>query len=360
MKPNTQKAKEEKSGLIRVGQCLYRYENPGKPTHGTYYFQGQINKTRRTQSLGTTDYATARRELIKRRALLGDEHYSSVKISLADWCERYRRTFQDQKPNTVADKNRVVDRIIADWPTGRNTPIDKILPSDCNLWLSQYDFGIPTRNGYIWMLKDLFKMAVRDRLLPASPAEHLKTQKRKSPLRLTPTFEQFEQIVASVRSHPRAIYNGHGADDSADFLEAQGLLGLGQAELSSMTRQDVDLERNQISVERRKTGKRFVIPIYPQARALIEKACRNKRHNQKIFAIGNAKKALKAACERLDFPLFSQRSFRRMFVTRAIEKGVDVKVIAEWQGYQDGGKLIADTYSHVQRPHAHRMAQLMA
>jgi integrase len=210
------------------------------------------------------------------------------------------------------------------------------------------------------LLRDLFKMAVRDRLLKDSPAEHLKAQKRKSPLRLTPTFKQFKQIVASVRSHPRAILNGHGADDSAIFLEAQGLLGLGQAELSSMTRQDVDLERNQISVHRRKTGERFVIPIYPQACALIKKVCRGKRHNQKVFAIGNAKKALAAACKRLDLPLFSQRSLRRMFVTRAIERSVDVKMIAEWQGHKDGGKLILDTYSHVQRPHAQRMAALMA
>jgi site-specific recombinase XerD len=49
-----------------------------------------------------------------------------------------------------------------------------------------------------------------------------------------------------------------------------------------------------------------------------------------------------------------------MFITRAIEKGVDVKVIAEWQGHRDGGKLILQTYSHVNRPHSHRMAQLLS
>jgi hypothetical protein len=48
-----------------------------------------------------------------------------------------------------------------------------------------------------------------------------------------------------------------------------------------------------------------------------------------------------------------------MFIVRAIEKGIDVKVIAEWQCHRDGGKLILDTYSHVNRAHSHRMAQLM-
>jgi len=32
-----------------------------------------------------------------------------------------------------------------------------------------------------------------------------------------------------------------------------------------------------------------------------------------------------------------------MFITRAIERGVDVKVIAQWQGHQDGAKLILQT-----------------
>ena len=48
-----------------------------------------------------------------------------------------------------------------------------------------------------------------------------------------------------------------------------------------------------------------------------------------------------------------------MFITRAIERGVDVKVIAQWQGHRDGGKLILDTYSHVRPEHSERMAALM-
>jgi site-specific recombinase XerD len=48
-----------------------------------------------------------------------------------------------------------------------------------------------------------------------------------------------------------------------------------------------------------------------------------------------------------------------MFITRAIEKGIDVKVIAEWQGHKDGGKLILQTYSHVNPAHSQRMAERM-
>ena len=36
-----------------------------------------------------------------------------------------------------------------------------------------------------------------------------------------------------------------------------------------------------------------------------------------------------------------------------------MKVIAEWQGNKDGGKLILETYSHVNRSHSQPMARLM-
>src|SRR5436190_1983010 len=77
------------------------------------------------------------------------------------------------------------------------------------------------------------------------------------------------------------------------------------------------------------------------------------------FKHDDAAKALSNACKRLGLPPFTHRALRRMFIVRAIERGVDVKVIAEWQGHRDGGKLILNTYSHVRRPHSERMAALM-
>jgi integrase len=134
---------------------------------------------------------------------------------------------------------------------------------------------------------------------------------------------------------------------------------LGQAEASSLTRADVDFEAERIITFRHKTSQGFAIPIFPQLRPLLERLCEGKSSQHKIFKIANAKHALTNACKRLGFPPFNQRSLRRMFITRAIERGVDVKVIAEWQGHRDGGKLILDTYSHVRPEHSKRMAQLM-
>ena len=65
-------------------------------------------------------------------------------------------------------------------------------------------------------LKDVFDLAVRDRIIVVSPAQHLKYAKRDKPIRRTPTFEQFQAIVDSIRAQG---FNGHDADESADFVE---------------------------------------------------------------------------------------------------------------------------------------------
>jgi integrase len=119
------------------------------------------------------------------------------------------------------------------------------------------------------------------------------------------------------------------------------------------------LQPDRLITFRWKTATGFAVPIFPQVRPLLERLCQGKAHNERDFKIADAKKALAGVCRRLGFPPFSQRSLRRMFITRAIEKGVDVKVIAEWQGHEDGGKLILQTYSHVNPVHSNRMAQLL-
>jgi integrase len=138
------------------------------------------------------------------------------------------------------------------------------------------------------------------------------------------------------------------------------LAGLGQAEAGSLTRADINFDADQLITFRHKTSRGFAVPIFPQLRPLLERLCEGKANGDHVFKVRNAKKALAGACRRLGLPAFSQRSLRRMFITRAIELGVDVKVIAQWQGHRDGGKLILDTYSHVNPIHSKRMAQLMA
>jgi integrase len=345
---------QSKIGVFqKVGECLYRYSS-----NGVYYGRIRVDRKEIKRSLKTTDRDLAKRKLADLKQQQGQIDRSQGKITLAELCDRYLQTVQHQKPKTIERKTLIVRRIKSDWPTGSSTQVGKInKPSDVQLWLARFKLGPVSRNHHLALLKKILQSAVDDGVIVTSPASGIKPVKLSKPIRKTPTFEQFKAIVESIRSQE---FNGHDAEESADFVEFIGLAGLGQAETAALEWPDIDWQRDQIITFRHKTKSGFAIPLYPQLRPLLER-----RHSQRtpgvdqVFAIKNAKKAITAACKRLGLPAYSHRSFRRMFITRAIEKGVKVPMVAEWQGHKDGGKLILSTYSHVWPEESQRMAKLM-
>jgi integrase len=322
-----------------------------------YYVKLNARGHEITRSLETTDLPEARQRLAELRASRSRLDPGNGRIVLATLVEKYRATFAHQKPKTRWHKALVMRRVLEAWPTrAEDTPIAKIKPSDCAAWLSSFNFSPRNHNGHSRILRALFGLAMHDKVLSENPAEHLKKVKVPRPIRLTPSFQQFQMIVANVRAQK---FNGHDPQESANFLEFLGLAGLGQAEARSLTRSDVDFEAGRIVTFRHKTSTGFAIPLYPQVRPLLERVCAGKRHDERLFSIRDAKRALAASCRRLNFPRFSQRSLRRMFVTMAIERGIDVKTIASFQGHKDGGALILKTYSHIRPEHAQAMALRM-
>jgi integrase len=334
----------------KVGECLYRYS-----PSGVYYARVKRGGKETKRSLQTTD-----RRLAQRRLRIFRDHQQQVdpargRVTLAQLCDRWLATKKNAKPKTLGTKTHVVKQIKSRWPGGATQRLRDIVPSHADLFLAKFEFGAASQNAFVTVLRELFDFAVRDNCIAKSPCAHLKFRKREKPIRPTPTFEQFKAIIANVRAQQ---FNAD-AEDSADFLEFLGLAGLGQAEASSLTRADVDFGAGRIITFRHKTVTGFAVPLFPQVRLLLERLCEGKAHDQRLFKLNNAKKALAGACRRLGLPAFSQRALRRMFITRAIERGIDIKVVAEWQGHRDGGKLILDTYSHVNPLHSDRMAKLM-
>lgn len=340
----------------KVGECLYRYQ-----PNGIYYARLKREGKQIWESLKTTDKAFASRKLREKKNELENVNPSAGKITVEELCARYLKTILHQKPKTIEAKKNVVSRMGAkgDWPQFKTQQVKDVKPSDVQTFLSLQGKRISkaSYNQYVQVVRDIFKLAHDDRLIATSPAAGIKLVKRDKPIRLTPSVGQFQQIVESIRTQKFA----DTAEDSADFLEFMGLAGLGQAEVSSLKWGEINFERREITTFRHKTSQGFMIPIYPQLLPLLERLKGKHKFppDELVFKVKDVKKSLEAACKRLGFPAYSQRSFRRLFITRALEKGVDVKVIAEWQGHKDGGKLILDTYSHVNRTHAKKMADLM-
>ncbi len=330
---------------------LYRY-NPS----GQYFARVRKGGKLYRQKLGTDDLAYAKRKLDDFKRDLDRTDHMKGNTNFAKVLDDYAATLKGA-PSTLRDKKATILTIKTIFVGCASQPLRNLAPSKIEVFLSDRygQLSASAYNSALALVRSALDLAVCDKIIVENPVAHLKYRKRETPVRLTPTFEQFQEIVASVRGQP---FNAD-AQDSGDFLEMMGLLGLGQAELSALGRSDVDLAAGRIFVKRRKTGVGFHIPIFPQARDLIEKLCQGKRHDERLFKLDDPRKALTSACNRLGYAPFTQRSLRRMFITRAIERGADVKVIAQWQGHRDGGKLILDTYSHVNPVHSNRMAALM-
>jgi integrase len=349
----------------KVKRCsgLYQYV-PSGVYHARVRHGGELHR----ESLDTTDLAFAKRKLRAFRDRLERTDPRKGKITLVTWLEKNYAPTLKVAPGALKAKQRIISRIKRTWFHGRTQPMRDIKKSQIEAWLNKHygNWSESYWNSALSLIRDALEKAVDDGAIIENPARGLKYQKRKKPIRQTPTFEQFKAIVADIRGQ---TFNRE-AEDSGDFVELLGLAGLGQAEAASITRADVDLDAGRFIAYRHKTDTGFAVPIFPQLRPLMAKLCAGKKPHERLFKIKQARKAIAEACKRLGFicevsngrlvAQFTHRSLRRMFITRAIERGVDVKVLADWQGHRDGGKLILQTYSHVNPVHSNRMAQLMS
>jgi integrase len=337
---------------IKREHGLYRYEPSGQ-YFGRVRFRGRLHR----RKLDTGDLDLAKRKLREFKNDLERTDATKGNASFKAVLDAYAKTLGGSD-ETRRKKRIVIEKLEVTWFGIDSLPLRTVKPSQVKTWMTQQygDASASHYNAALTVIREALDMAVQDKIIIESPAKALTYRKRKQPIRPTPTFEQFRQIVADIRGQRL----NREAERSGDFIELLGLIGLGQAEAASIKRSDVDLDAGRIIVYRHKTDTGFAVPIFPQARALVEKLCAGKKHNERLFSINEARKALANACKRLGFPQFTHRSLRRMFITRAIERGVDVKVISQWQGHKDGGRLILQTYSHVRPEHSNRMALLMS
>jgi integrase len=338
----------------KCGPCLYRYRE------GKYYALVKVKGKQVRQCLETTDLQLARRKLSKFRQDQEKVNPTESGRTISQQVEIFKKGLTGE-PCTIDNANRSL-RDLVDF-FGGDTLLRKVVPSSCKEWvgkLDSTDLSADSKNKRIQHGRAFFQSAVDDQVIPSNPMAAIKYFTRPDPTRLTPSDEQFRAIVQDLRSQ---VWNGHGRDDSADFVELAGTLGLGQAELSGLQRQHINLESGEIIIFRQKTKKGFTIPIHPDARAIIERRVANMKDGpeERLLPYDNCKKGLAAACKRLGFPNFEPRSLRRYFITRALRRGVDVPTVSRWQGHKDGGVLIMSVYADVvDMLHSKKMSALLA
>lgn len=335
----------------KVGECLYRYSS-----NDIYYAVVRHEGKLIRRSLETDDAKLAKRNLADFKNSLRRVDSSLGKMTIEELLKKFQATLKTLDANTIQKLGFVADHFRKDWAPGMAQAVRKAKPSEVDAWLGlmREKYAISYYNEHVQFIRRMFDLAVADKAIAESPAKEAKTVKRATPIRQSPTWEQFKAIVADVRSQK---FNAD-SEDSADFVDFLGRSGLGNSEAANIQRKHVDQAKGKITVLRNKTDKGYQIPIFPQLRPLVEKLMNQagEKPEAHLLKVDNVKKALTNACVRLNFPHFSHRSLRRCFVTRCIELGMDFKTVASLQGHTDGGVLIAKTYSHLRTEHVDSMA----
>jgi integrase len=260
--------------------------------------------------------------------------------------------------STKAYKTLYLDQLAKEFPA--TTKIADIKTSQMLKFLSQFEGkAAATKNHVITVCRDLFRYAISDRVIAFSPVEGIKYKRSRTTIkRLIPSWGEFEAIVESVRKVPTSDTR----EASSDLIEFMGKVGLGQGECAGLRWQDINFTTGKIIIVRKKTGHEFWVPIFDTVRPLLERMNSERKDpspTDPVFSVKDPKKGLEAACQRLNLPKYSARAFRRMFITRCLELGIDAQTIASWQGHRDGGQLILKVYARVTEEHTRRMASLM-
>lgn len=325
--------------------CLYRHT-----VTKVYYAIKKLGKKQRSYCLKTADRKIADRRLSDWLRSLTAVNRELERATLSELLALYVKGNAGKSDATHQRSIGLVATFRRTWSYGLDLEVRNVRPSQLDDWLAQHGRRMKntTYNTYAGFLKQMFAIAVKDRMIVDSPFAAVTTRWKRpqKPVRVIPTIQEFEAIVACIRSQP---FTDH-AEDTANFIEFLGLAGLGQAEACALVWGDVDWEREHIRVRRRKTDTRFVVPIYPHLRPFMDKLrlkAGKDSPSDRVLSIKDGKKALTSACRKLNLPHFSQRNIRQSLIRRLWQAGVDRKMIAKWQGHIDGGVLILDTYTEV-------------
>lgn len=210
--------------------------------------------------------------------------------------------------------------------------------------------------------------------------------------------EQVGGIIKTAREDKGE--NGHPSfgEVLGDIIETMTHTGLRRMETFTLTWRQVDFEKKQVVVEKEKKQQRGIQRAIPflggnnEAEkffvGLREKAKKTGQYAPEKFVfrgrnkeegethVKNLTGLLIRVAERVGLknfafdknraekelrqsPHLGFHDFRRFFITKCLNSGVEANIIATWVGHKDGGRLIRETYTKYDQSVGREMAKLV-
>lgn len=318
-------------------------------------------------------------------AIADNQNFASIRdnITLDAWFSRWVEVYKKKsvRPNTLREYTHIYNKNISPCLGGRN--INSLLKSDIQLLIdcaADNNYKYERQNKIKVILTDMFARAVEDDLMIKNPAKGVKLRADKEVKAFSLSLEQQEEFFNACKG---TFYD--------NLYNVAVNTGLRPGELFALTKDDIDLEKGYINVNKTlvyqkyldDAGKTFHIeppktkqsyrkvPINSECRKYLEeqfelkdivKSKRPKQQNDYLFVTKfntplNSviySDSIEAIVEQInltrsfdnEFPKFSGHTFRHTFATRCFEAGVQPKVVQSYLGHASL-KMTMDLYTHI-------------
>lgn len=344
--------------FTKVAPYLYRTQA------GKYYGKVKRNGKIHKQSLGTSDFQTAKNslkdfleEVESKKDGMPDKLFQDF---VKDWLESIKPNLKD---STYRRRQVSVNQLL---PFFKGYRLREITHQQLEKWSRGRSSVAPqTFNLDRETLHTIFTYAKKLKMFhKENPVNGIKKRKAINAVIVPPTREQFAALLKVMRENK----HDHHGKVAAPFIEFLAYTGMRLEEALNVQWRHVDFDRNLILVAGGESGTKNhsqrSIPLFPSTRTLLLRISEGKKMPALdcIFTHHSSKTALKHASKQIGLPEgehFGHHDFRHFFCSNAIELGIDFKTIADWLGHKDGGKLVAGTYGHLGKGHAQEMAKLM-
>ena len=204
-----------------------------------------------------------------------------------------------------------------------------------------------TINEAIWrLLYNAFALALEERFIDRNPLESVDREKTAPINRIQHNWADAERMLEDVKAR---------AYESYLELKFMLFMGVGKAEAQAATGGAIDWQKGTITFTRIKTGKLYEVPIYPWAEDFIRTEIEPRlKPGKPVFDWRNPRKAMDTSCRNLGLARITTVSLRRTLILHLIQQGVELRLIAKWQGHRDARLILSRYGAYIDPEHERR------
>jgi integrase len=319
--------------------------DPGSNIWWICYKQGTIRKREKVGSRGNAIalYQQRKSELragaklppnLRKKGIT----FSQLAAEAAQWSEEFH-------PKDIRTVKSRMKPLVEEF--GAQAAAD-IKPQAIDQWLTRHKkWSAATKNRYRALLSLVYRQGMRHGKVPINPAR-LVAARAENNGRIRYLLDDEEVRLRRVMAKKYACH--------IPALDVAMYSGMRLTEQFTLTWENVDLKRKEITLDETKNGSSRVVRIHPKCAAAF-KALAVAKHEKidRVFKssrgepLNNPRKWFEAAIEEAKIQGFRWHDLRHTFCSRLAMKGVDIRSIAQLAGHKT--LAMAMRYSHLSPSH---------